>query len=73
VGQLGVNVVIDIPLFKNRNQSESGRYSHGGKTHNVLRGSGTTEGEVLELGQYGPSLPNLLELIRRPSSCGAPA
>ena len=66
VGQLGVDVVVDIPLF-DKFQSDNGFQccSPGRKTHNVLQGGGTTEGEVLKLGQEGLSLIGLLlELIR---------
>jgi len=66
VGQLSVDVVIDIPLF-GRSQSDNyfSCYSHGEKTHNVLQGGGTTEGVVLKFGQEElRALGLLLELLR---------
>ena len=65
VGQLGVDVVVDIPLFEESGSDhEFGQCGHGGKAHNVLQGRGTTEGEVLKFGQEGLSLLGLLlELV----------
>jgi len=66
VGQLGVDVVVDVPLFK-RSQSDKGfgHFSPRGKTHNVLQGGGTPEGVVLELGQEVLGLIGLfLEIVR---------
>lgn len=66
VGQLGVDVVVDVPLFKkSQSDDEFGFFSHGRKTHDVLQGGGATEGKVLELSQEGLSLFGLLlELVR---------
>jgi len=66
VGQLGVDVVVDIPLFdKPQSDTEFRQCSRGWKTHHVLQGSGTTESEVLKLGQEVLSpLGLLLELVR---------
>ena len=65
MGQLGVDVVEDIPLSK-KSQSDNGRtFQSLKKTYDVLQGSGTTEGEVLKFGQEGLSLIGfLLELFR---------
>ena len=50
MGQLGVDVVEDIPLSK-KSQSDNGRtFQSLKKTYDVLQGSGTTEGEVLKFG-----------------------
>ena len=50
VGQLGVDVVEDIPLSK-KSQSDNGRtFQSLKKTYDVLQCSGTTEGEVLKFG-----------------------
>ena len=66
VGQLGVNVIVDIPLFgKSRSDNEFRRCGHGGKTHDVLQGGRTAEGVVLKLGQKELSVIGLLlELVR---------
>ena len=37
-----------------------GRFSHPGKTHNILQGSGTSEGKVLKLSKEVLSLIGLL-------------
>jgi len=66
VGQLGVDVVVDIPLIdKPQSDTEFRRCSRGGKTYHILQGSRTTESEVLKLGQevLGP-LGLLLEFVR---------
>ena len=66
VGQLGVDVIVDIPLFRRpQSDNEFWCFSHGRITHDVLQGGGTTEGEVLELGQESVGLFGLLlEVIR---------
>ena len=58
VSQLGVDVVMDVPLF-GMSQSDND-LRRGGKTRNVLQGGGTTEGEALK------SLSSVKR--RRPSS-----
>ena len=66
MGQLGIDVVVDIPLFgKLQSDNECGRYGHGGKTYDVLQGGGTAEGVILKLGQKVLGLTGLrLELVR---------
>lgn len=66
VGQLGVDVVVDVPLLgRSRSDDKFRRFGHGGKPHDVFQSGGTTEGEVLELTQEVASLLSLLlELVR---------
>ena len=66
VGELSVDVVVDIPLFgKSQSDNEFGRCGHGGKTYDVLQGGGTAEGVILKLGQKVLGLIGLrLELVR---------
>ena len=66
MSQLSVDVVMDVPLFgRSQSDNDTMRCSHGGKTHNVLQGGGTTEGEVLKFGQEVLSVVGLLlELFR---------
>ena len=66
VGQLGVHVVVHIPLLERlRSDDEFRCFGPKRKTHNVFQSGGTAEGEVLELRQEVASLLGLLlELVR---------
>jgi len=66
VGQLCVNIIVDVPLFgKSQSDNEFRCCGHRGKTHDVPQGSRRAEGVVLKLGQKELSIIGLLlELVQ---------